>query len=267
MGHTRLGTIPKSRKWVSVVGAIQASAEGTPQPAPGPDVAEVASRALDAAEAGLDRAINDPGLAYSVYLLTQLALASRDQNWLVQLRTLGIDLPSEPTPMDLATEFQRAVDDHLVEQHGYSDVSEMAQGAVGEVLVELISPSASTLFGNKAEDLQRSVRSLSTKGGFARLSQGVFGRFMARFLNFYLSRVTASQLGSGPLLQIGDLTQFNGLLEQHCNETARVVRDFAGEWYSKTEFTEGIDLENSKKFVAVCTQKLRAELKREQTER
>lgn len=267
MGHTRLGTIPKSRKWAAVVGAVGGSAEGQPQATSGPDVAEVASRTLEAAEAGLNRAVNDPGLAYSVYLLTQLVLASRDENWLGRLRTLGIDLPGEPTPMDLASEFQQAVDNYLAEQHGYSDVSEMAQSAVGEVLVELIAPSASTLFGDKAEDLQRSLRSLSTKAGFARLGQAVFGRFMARFLNFYLSRVAASQLGSGPLVQVGDLTQFNGLLEQHCHETARIVRDFSGEWYSKTEFTEGIDLENSQKFVAVCTQKLRAELRREQRER
>lgn len=266
MGHTRLGTIPKSRKWSSVVGAMQTTPEG-PTPIPHHDVAEVASRALDAAESGLDRATNDPGIAYSVYLLTQLVLASRERDWLGRLKRLGIDLPSEPTPMDLATGFQSAIDDYLAREHGYSDVAEMAQGAVGEVLVELMAPSVSTLFGDKAEDLQRSLRSLSSKAGFARLGQAFFGRFMARFLNFYLSRVAASELGSGFLLQVGDLTQFTGLLEQHCTETARVVRDFAGEWYSKTEFTEGIDLENSKRFVAVCTQKLRSELRRERTKR
>ena len=78
---------------------------------------------------------------------------------------------------------------------------------------------------------------------------------MTRFLNFYLSRVTAGQLGGAE-----NLSRFNEALATHCNQSARIVRDFCGEWYSKTEFQQGIDLENSSRFLAVALQKLKAEL-------
>src|SRR5439155_20187418 len=104
---------------------------------------------------------------------------------------------------------------------------------------------------------------LSTKVGFARLGQRFFGCFMMRFLNFYVSRITASQVGGERLQQLGDLTQFNDALRTHCQQSARIVHDFCGEWYSKTEFQQGIDLNNTSGFMAVALRKLQAELKRQ----
>jgi hypothetical protein len=54
------------------------------------DVAIVASATLEAAEAGLAKAIDDLGLRYTFYLLTQLVLAARKDNWIDNLGKLGI---------------------------------------------------------------------------------------------------------------------------------------------------------------------------------
>jgi hypothetical protein len=42
------------------------------------------------------------------------------------------------------------------------------------------------------------------------------------------------------------------------------VRDFCGEWYSKTEYLQGINLENTSGFIAVAIKKLRAEIKQQE---
>ena len=44
---------------------------------------------------------------------------------------------------------------------------------------------------------------------------------------------------------------------------ARIVRDFCGEWFSKTVYQEGIDLKNTSRFLAVAFKKLRSELDRQ----
>lgn len=262
MGHTRLGSIPKSRKWKDVVSAVGASPDGV---APDlPDVREVASRTLEAAERGLSAALDDDGFHYCVFLLTQAALASRQEDWLERIRDLGIEITDSPSPFDFAVGFQQAIDSYVTRHQVPSDISETAQRAAGEVLVQVLTPVSSALFGDDAEILQRAIRQqISTKTGFARLAQAFFGRFIARFLNFYLSRVSATELGRGSLHQVGDISKFNDLLERHCHETAQIVADFAGEWYSKTEYLTGIDLDNTKRFAAVCVQKLQAELTRE----
>ena len=65
------------------------------------------------------------------------------------------------------------------------------------------------------------------------------------------------------LPQVGEVTHFNDALLSHCEQSARIVHDFCGEWYSKTEFQQGIDFENSSRFLAVAVQKLQAELQRQ----
>ena len=56
---------------------------------------------------------------------------------------------------------------------------------------------------------------------------------------------------------IGEL---NDALVAHCQQSARIVRDFYGDWYSATEFREGITPQNTSRFVAVALNKIRAEM-------
>jgi len=243
MGHTRLGTIPKSRKWSEVVaelarfGSDVAAEQRTLQAG----IATIARRAIEAAGGALKGAADDIGLRYTFYLLTQITLSAREEDWVEALRKNGIDLSGSSSVFDLTVELQAAVDRRISASSHPSDVSEMAQSAAGEAIAALASSEAVTMFGSGRDELQRAIRSLSTKKGFSDLGQVFFGRFIARLLNFYLSRVTASQLGAGEFRQVGEISSFNQALQAHCEQSARIVRDFCGEWYSKTEFIQGID--------------------------
>jgi hypothetical protein len=264
LGHQRLGDIPKTQKWANVVAKVTAGGQGTPGGPASPEaIQEIAAETLDAAETGLLQSINDPGLRFTFYLLTQIVLAARETNWQDSLAGFGIHIADDSSVFDLTSEFQIAIDDHLSKHGGSTDVSEMAQKAAGEAIARLASPKANTLFGTGSDEVQDALKDLSTKAGFARLGQRFFGGFMARFLNFYLSRVTAGQVGEAGCQQVGDLTRFNEALAAHCQQSARIVHDFCGEWYSKTEFQKGIDLENTSGFMAVAMKKLKAELQRQ----
>lgn len=261
MGHQRLGEIPKSRKWSAVIMAV--GAQSTEDTALSHDITKIADLTLDAAEAGLKRAISDTGLQFTFYLLTQVVLAARERDWRQRLAKLGIHLTENSSLFDFTAELQELVD-HYVASHGFpTDISEMAQQAAGEAVSELAGPDATTLFGSGPAELQASLRKLSTKTGFANLGQRFFSRFMSRFLNFYLSRVSAGQLGTPRVTQVGELSRFNEVLEYHCDQSARIVHGFCGEWYSKTEFQHGIDLENTSRFMAVALKKLQDELEKQ----
>ena len=96
------------------------------------------------------------------------------------------------------------------------------------------------------------------------LGQKFFGIFIARFLNFYLSRVTASAVNGPNISQVGDIYSFNEALRLHCEQSARIVRDYCGEWCSKTEYLTGINLQNTSGFIAIALKKLQAELQRQE---
>lgn len=264
MGHTRLGNIPTGKKWKAVVAALAARRDDTVTLGVlSEDVELVALRTLEAAKTGLNRALDDEGLKYTFFVLTQLALASREADWKNRLSQVGIDVPAETSPFALSAELHKSIDEYLRTRGHGSDISEIAQQAAGEALTSLTAEEARSLFGTGERELQNAVRRLSTSRGFSDLGQRFFGRFMARFLNFYLSRATAAQVGRGKLQSTSDVSTFNSLLERHCEQTARIVRDFCGEWYSKTEYQQGIDLDNTSRFMAVAVKKLQSELERQ----
>lgn len=261
MGHTRLGDLPHSQKWKAVVAAMS-SADLLDDQRRSHEMERIAVGVLDAAQTGLDKAVNDVGLRHTFYLLTQLVLAARETNWREHLAAIGIKIAEDDSTFELTAKIQDSIDEYVSTHGRPTDVSEIAQQAAGEAIATLSEPRAVTLFGSGQAELQNAVRSFSTKKGFADLGQAFFGRFMAHFLNFYLSRVTASHVGVG-IRDVKDLTDFNDQLLTHCRQTARIVHDFCGEWYSKTEFKEGITEENTSRFMAVALKKLQAELKRQ----
>jgi hypothetical protein len=222
----------------------------------------VAAQTLKAARTTLAKASDDAGVRYTFYLLTQLALASRQSDWRAALSEHRIALSDQSSVFDLTAEVQGAIDRYVGGTAvGVTDLSEMAQQAAGEALTSLLAPDPPNLFGDAdSKVLKNALRTLSTKRGFGQLGQRFFARFVARFLNFHLSRATAAGLGSPRLQNLAHIGEFNEALTTHCEESARIVRDFCGDWYSKTDYEQGIDLANSSRFLAVAVKKLRTEL-------
>jgi hypothetical protein len=267
MGHTRLGTVPKTRKWNEIVELVAGRTLTGDVARTTVSIGAIAAQTLDAAQKGLDRANDDPGVRYTFYLMTQVALASRTTDWEGALAKHGIHLPGDSTVFDLAAEVQDAIDRYLSRTPlGPTDLSEIAQQSAGEALTTLAGSRTASLFGGSSRDIQNAIRPLSTKKGFGELGQRFFGRFIARFLNFYLSRVTASTLGGPRLRDLGDVAEFNRSLRAHCDQSAWIVRDFCGQWYSKTEYQKGIDLKNASGFLAVAMNKLRSELAKQKAD-
>lgn len=220
----------------------------------------ISKMALENAGAGLEKAIDEKGLRYTFYVLTQVALSSREDDWTARLAALGIELDVNASLIDLTTEVQNSIDNYVLDHGCSSDLTEMAQAAASEALAELIGRQSMSLFGTSRDQLQVAVRPLSTRSGFSQVGQTFFANFMNRFLNFYLSRVTAAQVGGHRLNHVGDLSEFNSLLRMHCMQSAVIVRDFCGDWYSKTQWQQGITLENTSGFMAVALRKLKSEL-------
>jgi hypothetical protein len=154
---------------------------------------------------------------YTFYLLTQVTLASRTTQWEDALAVHGIGLTSDSTVFDLTSEIQAAIDRHVSESSsGATDPSEMAQQSLGEALMSLADTRTANLFARSSDEVRHAIRSFSTKKGFGELGQRFFGRFVARFLNFYLSRAAA--LGGPRLPDLADIAEFNEALRTHCDQ-------------------------------------------------
>jgi len=261
MGHQRPGGIPKTQKWDAVVARLL-DGSGLARE----DIGEIAALTLDAAGPALEKAVDDLGLRHTFFLLTQIALASRQDDWQIRLAEAGINITNDASIFDLTAGLQLAIDDYVSEHGRATDISEMAQRAAGEALASLAADNSVTLFGSGGAELQSAIRGLSTSKGFSDLGQMFFGRFTMRFLNFYLSRITARELGTERVPNVAEVSRFNDTLRTHCEQSARITRDFCGQWYSKTEYMEGIDRHNAARFMAIALRKLSRELAKQRAE-
>lgn len=251
MGHIRLGRLPRTANWNQVVSLIDSGAS----------TAEVALAALEASRKGLQTASQDPTLVYSLWLLTQIPLAAKGRNFSEKLRQIGLEVSLQPTLMEVVGAFTDAVDAFTRRQGIRSDLGEMAQLAAVESLTKLVGGKTKTLFGATSEDVQRAVRSFSTAKGFSTLGRDFFSRFLGRYLTYFLSRELSNHVGRGQrFANIQEHSDFNQALDLYCRQAARIVQEFAGGWFSKTNYEGGIDLKKAGDFAFVALKKIRAEL-------
>jgi hypothetical protein len=127
MGHIRLGTLPRTKKWDQVVHLISGRA----------NVEHIAAASAEAAERGLERASNDEGLAQAVWLLTQLPQAARHGDFSKRLWKLGLRVSSRPTLVEIVASLTQAIDAHLQETGKRSDFGELALHAASQTIASL----------------------------------------------------------------------------------------------------------------------------------
>jgi hypothetical protein len=267
MGHTRLGTLPRSREWKAVAALyanVGAELDGS-NPATSDfayEVARLADAAMAAASKAFVAAKSDTMLGEAVFLLTQVALAARRDNPSQALSELGLALPGAPTPLALVSELNRALDDARFATGNLSDVGEMAQAALSETLVGWFRSGTADLFAAPAEQFWQSMHGLGTQKAFGNITRDFTSNLIARMLGFHLSRVVGPGNGQHLIRGAADAARFREELNRHARERALIVRDFAGGWFSKREFQHGIDRASARRFAAHAMKKVTDEFTR-----
>jgi hypothetical protein len=186
MGHTRLGRLPRTRKWQEVVALVGAGAA----------TEDIAAATLDASKLGLEDAARDPALLYSFWLLTQLPLCARKGDLIAELAKIGVSITGEATLMALVGGVSDAVDAHIYRVGGRTDLGEMAQMGAAETLTSVLGQRTTSLFETTPEDIHRELARLGTPVNFSVVARDFFARVTERYLTYFLSRELSNTLES-----------------------------------------------------------------------
>jgi hypothetical protein len=252
MGHLRLGDLPRTRKWRQVVGLIEGGA-GT---------AQVANATISAAERGLNLAGDDDGLVETIWLLTQLPLAARSDDFAGALRGAGLDVAGAPTLMEVVGALSDAIDRRLAKNGGRTDLGEMAQMSAAETLSRVLGERTQSLFGTTGDDVQRELGRLATNRQFSVFAAEFFARVTERYLGYFLSRALAHHVGEGKrFTTLAQQAEFSKALGLHCQEASKIVEAFSGGWFTKTNWEhKGISRTQAAAFASIAMRKIAAEL-------
>ncbi len=245
MGHTRLGRLPRTKKWQEVVGLVGAGAA----------TADIAAATLDASKLGLEDAASDPALLHSFWLLTQLPLCARKADFVAELAKIGVSITGEATLMELVGGLSDAVDAHVYRVGGRTDLGEMAQMGAAETLSSVLGQRTTSLFETTSEDVHRELARLGTPVNFSVVARDFFARVTERYLTYFLSRELSNTLET-----VDANRQFREALSLHCKQASKIVEQFAAEWFSKANYQGGITPRKAAGFIGHAMTKLRAEL-------
>lgn len=253
MGHSRLLTLPGTRKWRQVVALLEVGA-GT---------GDVAAATMDAAQSALEKAPNDSTVAHTLWLLTQIPQAARSDDFPGELQKIGLSVSNAPSLHEIIAAFNAAVDKKAYQGKRRTDLGEFAQSAASECLSTLIGGESRTLFGESPDSVRGALSSYATSSQFSTLARDFFGRLTRRYLMYFLSRELANHTGQGRrFLNLTEQQEFSKALSHHCHQASRIVEEFAGGWYGKTRFKGGITDRNAAGFTHVALRKIRAELRK-----
>jgi hypothetical protein len=256
MGHLRLGRLPKTLPWQNVVALIDDSPD---------DVPSVAKGTVAAAEHRLRQLGRDPSLIHCFWLLTRVAAASRHEDFTSALENLGLPGPVGSSALAYISQISDQVRTDLTSDIESGPYGELASLALRRALSETVGHHGRSLFGSSLEDLQHAFYAHSTPSRFGELSRRFFGDYLARTLRFLVEKELSNNVGAAHgLTQIAESARFSGALDVYTRESARIVEDFAGGWYSKHNWESGdaISRDEVQGFVAIALRKLRMELKR-----
>lgn len=252
MGHIRLGQLPRTRRWRDVIDLLAAG--GSPE--------AVASAIAHAADDRLGKIGSDPGLGYLYWLLTRLAWHSRTDEFVAALRADGIELQGEADGLRLLSRVGQFAAREVRRQGQPNAISEIALRAFRETLSRVVEQRANTLFGTTGADVQSALREVSTPKGFSGISRQFFGTFFAGFLEFVASKETSNHVGlTSAFANSEEAAHFETELRAFAHQSARILEEYSGDWYSKHNWLGDVDKRQAGRFVAYAVKKLRDEMK------
>jgi hypothetical protein len=251
MGHQRLGSLPRSREWQQVIALISEGA----------NVEAIAAATSRAAETSMVDASADPAVRYAFWLMTQIPLAARQDDFEAALARLGVNVASSPSLAEITSGMMDAID-RVSRLRARNDLSEMAQLCAAESLSAVAGSEIRDLFETTSERVKSALAGLAMVKQFSVLARDYVARLARRHLTYFLSRTHSAQVGVGRRFNsVREHRAFEEALDLHCRETTRIIKAFSGEWFSKHIHEGGITQEKAGRFVHAAFQKVREELR------
>jgi hypothetical protein len=254
MGHIRLGTLPRSKKWRDVVELLASDAP----------VDEVATAAARASERDLALASDDPRFQFVSALLVRLPLMARGPGFAQELEALGIGPNALGSVAGFLAGVELAIDRNAYDLGASSDAGELAKGALLESLSVQLRDRVPSLFEPTQQEIRTALAGFASGDRFALLARDFFARLTHRSLDYYLSRELAQHTGDDRRFATdAERAAFQQALAQHTVEASRIVQEFAGGWYGKTVWKrQALDQDKINGFTRYAFKKMRDELGR-----
>lgn len=254
MGHIRLGRLPKSKSWSRVFAVLEGDSINPS------DLAHATSIAAQQQFTALqgNRSIN-----YCFWVLVRIVTAARTGDFSSELERLGIQTTGVTSGVGFVHQMGEAVQKGLRRRGDPTIFVRMAELSLREVLSANIVEQSNSLFGTGLKEIQAACRNISTQKRFGQVAQQFFAHFMSRSIRYITDKEISNYVGPDRALSSPDrVLKLQESLDRYCAESAKIVEEFAGGWFSKHnwETNNNIPEDATAIFTAYALQKINMEL-------
>lgn len=253
MGHTRLGVLPKTRRWKEVIGMLDTGA----------DLQDIALASFCAAHSGLEQVPGDPGFAIVLTTVFKFIQAAQSSNARAALADAGFGIPHAAGALDYVGALRAKIDSALESGQIKSDTAEIAQNSFSSALLTAISSDLPSLFAASPDESAKAV-SQSIKGqALKALMHEFYSDFTKRYLTYHLSRELPSHVGVEQYFtNLDSHAAFNSALDLYLRQTVRISDEFTPGWLGKTMYQGALDESSVQRYAHAAFKKIASEFAR-----
>lgn len=258
MGHERIGYLPKTERWKSIVKRISCySSEND-------NISDIAKETTRNVRTRFKNIKEDPSVISAFKFLVLLTAASKKDNPSEYLKSKGVHLSNDFNIFELAKSGQT-----FIEKTQYS--KEYSTFAV-QSMIDTISEWSQkhqlqqTFAFDSNPDSYLTWQNATNGSGFCELSRIFFSKFTTRYLKYFLEREASSRLQS-----LSERESFIKKLElhiqdisKHAFETTKIAQSFSAGWYNLHAKDSMPSDEKLRDFLSFSFKKINGELLREE---
>jgi hypothetical protein len=255
MGHIRLGRLPKTRPWSSVIEVLRGDSISTP---------ELARAIAVAAQHRFAALEGDRGINYCFWILAQVVTAARGNDFARELERLGVQSSGITSGLGFVQQLAQAIEGGVRERVQPTVFVRIAELSFREVLSANLIDQSQSLFGTGLAEIQAACRAMSTRRRFGQVAKEFFASFISRSIRYITDKELSNHVGAnGALGSPQQVLEFQQALDRYCTESAKIVEDFAAGWFSKHnwESNNNISEESTLAFTAYALEKIQMELR------
>jgi hypothetical protein len=258
MGHERVGYLPKTQRWKSIVEKINQFSSTND------NVSDIALETIKNVRNRFQNIEQDTGVISAFKYLVLLAHASRLSEPDSYLKTKGISLSKEFNIFELT----KSVQDYVLKNQSSKEYSTFAVQSMIDTISDWSRKNEiqqSLIFDSNKNSFDTWQKAADGKG-FCELSRTFFSKFTERYLKYFLEREASSKIKS-----LYDRQQFINKLEnhvqdisQHAFETAKIIQSLSAGWFNNKARTAAPRDAEVKGFLSYAFKKINSELVREE---
>jgi len=255
MGHERIGFLPQTKKWQSIVDQL-ASFDGRDD-----SIAKITNDTLNAIKKNFSLMHSDDSVIKAFSFLAKLSYSANQEDQVSYLNNNGYSVDSQMSLFSLMTSAQS----YISTQNGSLETNKLAKDAAMQAIIKYQQQHKSeqlSLFSDQTGNVWSDVGS---GAAFCELARTFFASFTEKKLKYYVERAAA-----GSISDYGVLKSFNQQLSdqskaiaEHTFEISKLIQSFSAGWFNKNAIISMPDETQIKGFLGMAFGKLREEFRRE----